>query len=526
LLGLVIKLGIPEIYDREIGDHGSHTGLSGGWMVAIWIAFILTECDHTKYKVEEWAERHAGLLSSLTLQEIRAGDFNDNRLSSLLTRLSQKDRWERFEAVIWEQSVALYEILQPSVGELYSAHCDSTTASGHHQVHEGGVMQRGYSKDRRPDLAQLKMMSVAVHPYGYLSATQVVNGKTADEGLYLPLIARARQMLGLVGVLYVGDSKMAPLATRAQIAFAGDYYLTISPMIGETAQSLPAWIDAALSGAQPLAPLHKENGELIGHGYEFTRQRTAQIPIGPNGALASFTFSERVQVFRSEDLRAAQSKSLEDRLAKATVEIKALTPEPTQGRHQYRDEESFKTALSVVLEKHKVSGLLEVVWEMEEQKQSRLVGRGRPGAERAKREIVKRRCQVKSVKRNRKAIAEAGRRLGWRVQFTNAPAAVSLELCVRHYRANWRGERNYDRLKNEPVVIDPLFVRNDDQIIGMTALLTLAVRIESLIEVQVARGLQSEGKEIKGLYPGLPNKEPITRRRLHCSKPSTARRSH
>jgi transposase len=49
-------------------------------------------------------------------------------------------------------------------------------------------------------------------------------------------------------------------------------------------------------------------------------------------------------------------------------------------------------------------------------------------------------------------------------------------------------------------------VRNDDQIIGMTDLLTLAVRIESLIEVQVARGLQSEGKEIKGLYPGLPNK--------------------
>src|SRR5262245_8237426 len=71
LLGLVIKLGIPDIYDREIGDHGSHTGLSGGWMVAIWITFILTECDHTKYKVEEWADRHAGLLSSLTLQEIR-----------------------------------------------------------------------------------------------------------------------------------------------------------------------------------------------------------------------------------------------------------------------------------------------------------------------------------------------------------------------------------------------------------------------------------------------------------------------
>jgi hypothetical protein len=40
----------------------------------------------------------------------------------------------------------------------------------------------------------------------------------------------------------------------------------------------------------------------------------------------------------------------------------------------------------------------------------------------------------------------------------------------------------------------------------MTHLLTMAVRVESLIEIQVARGLQSEGKEIRGLYPGLPNK--------------------
>src|SRR4030095_2283732 len=134
-----------------------------------------------------------------------------------------------------------------------------------------------------------------------------------------------------------------------------------------------------------------------------------------------------------------------------------------------------------------------------------LVGRGRAGVDRPRREIVKRRCAVKSVKRNRKAIFEAGRRLGWRVQLSNAPEDISLQTCVRHYRANWRGERNYNRLKSEPIGIDPIFVRNDDQITGLTHLLTMAVRVESLIEVQVANGLQSDGKQIKGLYPGLPN---------------------
>lgn len=506
LLGLLIKLGMPGIYDREIGDHGLHAGLSGGWMLAIWLAFILTESDHTKYKVEDWVARHADLLSPLTGEQIRSGDFNDNRLGSLLSRLSKPERWEPFEAALWHQSLAVYQILRPSVGGLYSAHCDSTTVSGYHQVHENGVMQRGHSKDHRPDLAQLKLMTVAAHPSGQLIATQVVSGQRADDGLYLPLIARVRQVLGCVGVLYVGDAKMAALATRAQLAHWGDYYLTAAPLKGEMAQALPAWIEAALSGAQELTPLSKENGERIGRGYELTLRRTAQLPTGPQGELEMVTFDERVQVVQSEDLRAAQSKSLRDRLRRAQAEIKALTPEPKQGRHQYHDEESFKAALEAVVKKHKVAGLLDVSWEMEEQKQMRLIGRGRAGARRPAREMVTRRCQVKSVIYNRKAIFAAGRRLGWRVYLTNAPVEVSLQTCARHYRANWRGERNYHRLKGAPVGIDPIFVRNDDQITGLTHLLTLGVRIESLIEVQVARGLHSEGKEIKGLYPGLPNK--------------------
>ena len=40
----------------------------------------------------------------------------------------------------------------------------------------------------------------------------------------------------------------------------------------------------------------------------------------------------------------------------------------------------------------------------------------------------------------------------------------------------------------------------------MTQLLRLCARIESLIELQLERVLKSEGKQIKGIYAGLPNK--------------------
>ena len=44
-------------------------------------------------------------------------------------------------------------------------------------------MQRGHSEYPRPDLAQLKLMSVAAQPHGQLVATEVVSGQTADDGL-------------------------------------------------------------------------------------------------------------------------------------------------------------------------------------------------------------------------------------------------------------------------------------------------------------------------------------------------------
>ena len=510
LLGVLMQMGIPQIYNQVIGDHGLHTGLSGGWMLTIWIAFILSQADHTKYKVEAWVARHQQLIERVTGQVIVPSEFNDNRLSSLLSRLSQEERWERFEAALWQHSVKVYELARPSVGELGSAHVDSTTACGHHTPHEGGLMQRGHSKDHRPDLAQLKLMTVAVHPHGHLAATQVTSGNTADDGLYLPIIARVRKLFGRVGVLYVGDAKMAALRTRAEIARAGDYYLTVAPMTGETARDFPAWIEAVLSGKQPTLALSNEAGETIGRGYELVRECTAELPTGKDGATEPFTFSERVQIFRSEALAAQQAATLDKRLESAAADVRKLTPEPGRGRRQHRDEASLQAAIHQTMEKHRVEGLLRVKWTVKEQREQRYVGRGRGGATREQREVVTRRYQITGVKCDEKAIAAKVARLGWRVQLSNAPSSLSLQASVAHYRENWRGERNYHRLKSEPVGIDAIYVRNDDQIAGLTYVLTLAARVESVIEYQVARGLKEESKQMKGLYAGLPQKATAT----------------
>ena len=55
-------------------------------------------------------------------------------------------------------------------------------------------------------------------------------------------------------------------------------------------------------------------------------------------------------------------------------------------------------------------------------------------------------------------------------------------------------------MKDRPIGIRPLYVRRDDQIIGLTLLLTLALRRLTLIESQVRRELAQAGEVLSGLY--------------------------
>lgn len=100
---------------------------------------------------------------------------------------------------------------------------DTTTASAF--VSLEGMFQFGHSKDHRPDLPQLKISMSVLDPLGLPLTTAVVAGNTADDPLYLPEIAKVRQIARMSGLTYVGDCKMAAISTRAEIVAHQDYYL-------------------------------------------------------------------------------------------------------------------------------------------------------------------------------------------------------------------------------------------------------------------------------------------------------------
>jgi transposase len=495
LLGLLQQVGLAQLYDECVGDHAQHQGLSGGWLACVWLAFILSEAKHTKSHVRAWVDKHQTMLAARIGQPLRPTDFTDDRLGSLLHRLSQSARWARLEAAWWARSLVVLPSLTP-VADWPTFHVDSTTAYGYHDLRPNGLMQRGQSKDHRPDLPQLKLMTLADQMCGYLLVSQVHPGQAADEPLYLPLIERARQQLGRRGLVFVGDAKMAPLATRANLAAAGDYYLTVLPLSGQLKTDLPRWLDVVQAGQQPTQPILVA-GERLGLGFEFERENQAEITC--DGQSQTVRWHERVQVFRSDSLAQQQQAALEKRLLRAEAQLRALTPPPARGHKAWRDEAELRAREAAILSEQEVSGLLQVRHQV-------IADAPSPTRPRSRSPVAVR-YAVAEVQRDPDALDALVARLGWRVQATNVPTtAWTLSDCIGQYRQNWHGEDNYHLLKAAPLGLSPLYVHNPDQLTGLTYLLTLAARVLRLMELHVAHYLHRTSQSLAGLYAGQPTK--------------------
>jgi transposase len=66
---------------------------------------------------------------------------------------------------------------------------DTTTAKSYVAADEGGLFQFGHSRDRRPDLPQVKISRSALDPLGIPVTTAAVRGDRADDPLYIPEIS-------------------------------------------------------------------------------------------------------------------------------------------------------------------------------------------------------------------------------------------------------------------------------------------------------------------------------------------------
>jgi transposase len=514
LLAMIQQMELPAILDRHIPRHWLQQGLSWGWTASIWLAHIVSQGDHRKLTVRDWVRQAHSTLEQVTGLDIRETDFTDDRLTIVLRHLSDAARWQAIEQELGRHLVRVYDLEEQPI------RVDATTVSGYREGGEDSLWQFGHSKDD-PTLRQIKAMMATLDPLGLPLALEVVSGEQADDRLYVPTIDRVLRDLGRQGLLVVGDCKMSALATRAHLEAQQQYYLTPLAWVGETAQQMPAWIAAAVAQGDRLTQVLAEDGkQVLAQGYEVNRTCV-------DGELS---WQERVLVVRSPTYAQTQHRHLEERLDKAQAALLALTPPVGRGKRQITQEAALQSAAQAVLVKHRVAGLITSTYERESEQEIKWVGRGRGGANRQQQVIERVRYQINAVERNEKAMAQLVSTLGWRAYATNAPKPrLSLEQAMREYRHEYHIEHGFGRLKGAPLSIAPMFVKRDDQVVGLTHLLSVALRILTLIEFVVRRSLKQQGATLAGLYKDQPRKAsatPTAERLLQAFVPITLTQMH
>ncbi|EFH83460.1 conserved hypothetical protein [Ktedonobacter racemifer DSM 44963] len=309
---------------------------------------------------------------------------------------------------------------------------------------------------------------------------------------------------------------MAAQQTRATIQAQGDYYLCPLSAVQMPPAQLQQEVAAQREQGARLVQVKRTDEEgkttCIAQGYESEERFRVQL----DGQTQTWT--ERRLLIQSVAATQAAQASLQSRVQQAQQVIDELMVR-RQGKPRLQTRSAVEEAINEILTRFRCEGLLRV--QIQEYTQEHPV-RAYPGRLTGVRRTV---TFTVACSREEEAIAQAMGQLGWRAYATNHPTEhLTLEQAVEAYRDEYLVERNFSRLKGHPLSLAPLDVQRDDHRVGLVRLLTLALRILTLLEGVVRQRLREQQEKLAGLFAGNPKRntcQPTAERLLEAFREVT-----
>jgi transposase len=506
ILAHLKNMRVAEVLDTHFPTHGHWQGWSLGWTTVVWLACILSEGDHRLSRVEPWGKEHPRTLRRCIGIKVSPRDLTEDRLATILDDRCVAARWG-----------ACARARTASVRRVYDwrgrvVRVDTTPAAA--SVTPEGMFQLGHSQAHRPDLPQGKSAMAVLEPLGLPLTPTVVAGHTADDPLYQPELAKIRQSAGRRGLPSGGDCTMAALGTRAAIVAYGDYsWCPLSaqqmPAADLTHVLAPLWsgaLEPSVSRLPTADGACEETADPVATGLAYTVERSAVDHAGQ-----PHMWQERRLVVRALAVAARQEQSVRQRVARAVMERNALDAR-TPGQPLMADETAASQAAAAIIAHHRVAGLVSVTvtTDVDEHVKRRY---GTRPATTVRSERVRGQAASEEA-----PLADAVRRLGWRVSATNHTAEeMSLAQGVAASRSASLLAQGFGRLTGRALSLTPLFLQYAHRGVGLLCLLSIARRVLVLMQCVVRRTLRQAGAPLTGIYPGQPGRQtaqPTTEMRL------------
>jgi len=419
------------------------------------------------------------------LSNLESKQLSDDYLESLLDRFSKDENWSAYEQAQNEELIRVYE-LPCKVGRL-----DATNVPCYKRVDE--LFKHGYTKQRRSDLTQIKVMLVSLDPLSMPLCSLVASGSDGDDPHYVPAIEQGQKSLPKEGMLYIGDSKMSKKSTRIFIAKSNNFYITplsqkqysksvFNKMILELNQETDKYIG-----------VKDDKEQLIARVYEM--EPTIQSEIG-----TKFKFKERRIMVQSLALASKQINKFQNLINKTVEQIEERF-EFRQGRKIFSTIEEAQDFVQKILAKYKVADFLDFELYQSKTKYKK---------------IYPIKCKLNKKKQ---AIENYESCCGYRLYATNMSEEKFLaQEVVPYYRQQYRIEQNFHQLLNKITHLLPVYLKKTNRIIGLVRLLVLALKFVTISQQQVRKKLKKTKSYLQGLVPGNAGKKVYTPTYSLCLK--------
>lgn len=502
------RLNLQFTIEENMKTHGNQTGLSNSQLIITWIAHILSENNHCKSPVEGWQIKHRRILEALLDAKIRDNDFEDCRLGRLLEKLADDSVWHAIEKSFYQNSFSILELNTNAPVELKqndsienriirTIKIDGTTAYGHHEIIDKGIMQKGWSKDHRSDLPQIKLMVSCEGNTGMQIASDVEPGNRNDDPLYIPIMKRTREIIDTKNALICGDCKMTSLENRTNFVENGEYFL--APL--QLNKGLKKWLDNELEDffnkektAEIISYMEDDRIIVVGKGFE--------VDIKQKSDEGHLEWDERYLIIRSNDHADQEIKKFTKKISTLEMELinweSKLCATPEEAEKEFQKKIKSETA---GIPKFLLNFEHEIESNEKEYKRSE---KNRLGTYK----ITKFRAKIINVKVNGQMLANISKKIGWRIYVTNVSKSIlTLSTAYLYFRKTmYVIEIGFHHIKDY-LNISPLYVRTQNQIIGMTRLLMLALKILTLMTAELRSNMRKEKVVLEGLYPGQPSRK-------------------
>jgi transposase len=504
---LLERMQLQEFLARHLPAEDQRSKLDTPRVVLLVLRNLLVSRE-PMYGVVEWARNFAPDLFDLWSEDFE--HLNDDRVGRCLERV--------FQAL---DTNLILDIVRHVVQEfdvrLDELHNDSTTVTVYGDYPDASEEQRclgrtapaitwGHNKDHRPDLKQLLYILTVTEDGGVPVYFQAASGNVVDDQTHLATWKLLVELVGRPDFVYVADCKLATTENMNEIARRGGRFITVLPASRkEDAEFRQRLRDQPNTVCwQELYRLTNDDGSVR----DVFRVCTDEL-LSKEGY--------RLLWFHSLAKQDTDATTRARRLQRAIRELTDLRERLAGPRTRFRDQQKVLAAVDAILDAHDARELLRVEIQHIEQEHYRQAGRGRPT-------------------QNTPYIREVAIRfhVTWHIdadQLARAATHDGVFPLITNI-GDWHAPQVLQAYKRQPLIekrfsqfktdfrVAPVYLKNVGRIVGLLAIYFLALMVQSLLERQLRRAMESDGVASLPLYPeGRACTRPTTRQLLDLFEP-------